>query len=1008
VSDFVPRAPWSSVLLVVVLFVAPRPVRADIPADMTGIPVVEVELAGEAASITSPGAVGISNGSSLSRELVRSAIARLLLTGRFLDVQVDAVRQAQGVKLIVWLTPRTTLGRTEIRGRTSVDEQAIRDALGVSPGSEISPAQLSTLAAATAKLYAERGYYAARIETALRPSADPTVKVLEVRIEEGSPTRIGSLRFQGEQPLDPKTVLAIIDAARGDILDRGKLGDGVTRAESWLRTRGFLEAELRVPAIRFRGNVADVVFPARIGPRFDVVIRGETGFPRSEIAAALALDQERLTPTHTRQTLPARLLEFYARRGFTDAHADVTRLSGKQPGRALLVVSIDPGRQLRVAAVSFAGAQHFSREFLKEQLFSYLSEEMPGSALTATVDSEVADEILYGQPSVRTRAVPPLPLTNPELLYYEPAYRKAIDHITELYRGDGYLSARVDAPTVERIGKDRVAVLIPVVEGPRAMLHEVTVRGARAISSRDLLLASKLQKQLPFSYLLLEEARRHVLEAYQERGYMFATLDVNVSFSSDRTRALVELTVLERFPVYIRQIEIHGADRTDEDLIRRVIKFEPGDLFRPALARQSERELAGLQVFSGISIGLKEPELPSRVKTLVVAVNERRSQFLGFSAGLSTGQGIRGGVEYGYRNLFAQAVGLALRAQFAYQLFSVDPEVQSRLDRLSVAERLERRVSIGTTIPRLPGLGRVRTSLDLVHLRSNERDFGISQYALGLTFTHLTTEQLTLTLGGDLENNDVNLFVDEGSGKYLTDPRLRRLLRVSDNTVRLPSGTATLVAGRTGLSYDRRDNAFTPTRGYFFSAAVEVARTLSSEQYAPGTVDEFFSRFVKVSMTGSGYVSLGHEFVVAGQVRIGRIVHLDPRSKTYPTRAFFLGGVDSLRGYLEDELVPQDIANLENLDPNAIVRSGDAFVLYRGELRFPLYRELRGGLFTDLGNLWADAANLDPLELRPTAGVGLRLDTPVGPIALDWGINLNPRRWLAERTSAIHFAIGLF
>jgi outer membrane protein assembly factor BamA len=237
---------------------------------------------------------------------------------------------------------------------------------------------------------------------------------------------------------------------------------------------------------------------------------------------------------------------------------------------------------------------------------------------------------------------------------------------------------------------------------------------------------------------------------------------------------------------------------------------------------------------------------------------------------------------------------------------------------------------------------------------------------------------------------------------------LRRLLRVSDNTVRLPSGTATLVAGRSSLSYDQRDNAFTPTRGYFVSTAIELARTLSSEQYAPGTVDEFFSRFVKLSLTGSGYLSLGREFVLAAQARIGRIVHLNPASKTYPTRAFFLGGVDSLRGYLEDELIPQDVAEVENLDPNAIVRSGDAFVLYRAELRFPLYRELRGGLFTDLGNLWADAQNLDPLKVRPTAGVGLRLDTPVGPIALDWGFNLNPRRALSERTSAIHFAIGLF
>ena len=84
------------------------------------------------------------------------------------------------------------------------------------------------------------------------------------------------------------------------------------------------------------------------------------------------------------------------------------------------------------------------------------------------------------------------------------------------------------------------------------------------------------------------------------------------------------------------------------------------------------------------------------------------------------------------------------------------------------------------------------------------------------------------------------------------------------------------------------------------------------------------------------------------------------------------------------------------------------FVLFRGELRFPIYHELRGGLFSDVGNLWSRAQNFDPLQLRPTAGIGLRLTTPVGPIALDWGFNLHPRRALAERSSAVHFAIGLF
>src|SRR5262249_14404568 len=153
--------------------------------------------------------------------------------------------------------------------------------------------------------------------------------------------------------------------------------------------------------------------------------------------------------------------------------------------------------------------------------------------------------------------------------YYEPAYKKAIELIGELYRADGYLSVQIDAPQLERVGKDRAAVLIAIVEGPRTLLHEVVLRGAEAISARELLLAAELRSDQAFSYVALEEARRRILDVYHERGYAFAKVDASVRFSSDRTRAKVELQVVESFPVTIDRILIQGADRTSETLIRR-------------------------------------------------------------------------------------------------------------------------------------------------------------------------------------------------------------------------------------------------------------------------------------------------------------------------------------------------------------------------------------------------------------------------------------------------------
>jgi outer membrane protein assembly factor BamA len=154
--------------------------------------------------------------------------------------------------------------------------------------------------------------------------------------------------------------------------------------------------------------------------------------------------------------------------------------------------------------------------------------------------------------------------------------------------------------------------------------------------------------------------------------------------------------------------------------------------------------------------------------------------------------------------------------------------------------------------------------------------------------------------------------------------------------------------------------------------------------------------------TANGYIPIMPRVTLALQFRIGRIVALDPNSQTYPNRQFFLGGVETMRGYPQDAMIPQELADLiarNQATSDAILRGGDAFMLLRAELRFPLFGPLQGGIFFDLGNLWAEAANLNPLKLRPTAGFGVRFETPVGPIAFDYGFVLLRR----STTAFVHW-----
>src|SRR6185312_2798770 len=198
------------------------------------------------------------------------------------------------------------------------------------------------------------------------------------------------------------------------------------------------------------------------------------------------------------------------------------------------------------------------------------------------------------------------------------------------------------------------------------------------------------------------------------------------------------------------------------------------------------------------------------------------------------------------------------------------------------------------------------------------------------------------------ENNDIGLFkgqtLEDAIEKAAGMPRVQRLLRV-------PAGNTTLMSLRLQVSYDERDSPFLPTRGFYLSGSGEIASTLYVDN------PDFRSRFLKLQATASGYIPIWRSVVLAGQIRVGRIIHLDGSTYTYPNRAFFLGGVDTMRGYYQDSLMPQDIADgaLPQTDREAaltsIVRAGDAFVLLRAEVRFPIYGPIGAGLFADFGNL---------------------------------------------------------
>jgi outer membrane protein insertion porin family len=574
---------------------------------------------------------------------------------------------------------------------------------------------------------------------------------------------------------------------------------------------------------------------------------------------------------------------------------------------------------------------------------------------------------------------------------------------------------------------------LPIKLGPRTDLYDITFEGNRLLVESDLAAAAGLVVGAPISQLELENARRKLVDLYAEQGFAFAEVEANLELSSDHKHGSARFVISERQPVRVSRIDVRGAERTREGLIRSRLALTEGDLYRRSLVRRSEEQLGQLGVFSTVSVGFEDPYVPAREKVVVVRVEEKKPQYVTIGGGVTSGDGFTGFIEYGYRNVAGQAIKLTLASQLGYlpDAFILDPSVRQKYDELVVLDRLERRNTVSLSFPEI-GLGPLfGLEISGVDVRDNARDYGLTKDAAILTLLFHPTRRLSFQAGGSLERNVATIFGTDAKGaldEYVHDnPETRNIFRV-------PEGTTFAIAEQLRGSWDRRDRPLDATSGTFISLAAEHvhAKPIGDTPTDTGASTSVFtattSDFMRYDGRIAGYLRLSQRgLALALSLRGGVIQQLRSGSKTYPDRLFFLGGIDSLRGFAQDSLVPEDVAKQLLAPPtpgstpltidDVVIRGGDAFLNPRAELRIPVTNTLQTAVFIDAGNLWTDPKSFNPFELRYTTGSGLRIATPIGPLAFDYGFNVsrvldamfpyrkNQRTW--ESLGQFHFSIGV-
>jgi outer membrane protein insertion porin family len=982
--------------------------------------------------------VALEDGAPLDPRYVRDAVRALHGSARFARVAayiepLPRERYRAGwtraVRLVFVVEPVQKLVSVAFRGNKALADSLLHQTANFQVNAEFQEELVPRAAEAIRAAYHRIGYRRAAITPVRTPAKDGVA--LELRIDEGPVTRIAEVRFTGDLALHRDELLAAFKLQPGDVLNLSSLDEGVRGVRDRYRRAGRLRAVVESPLLEdIPPASARVVVPVRAGPVVRFHMRGNQAFPNGVLIGQLGLsapaagEDEPVDPQMA-QEMAARLRRFYVGQGFLRARVSEREIVARD-GAVELVFSIDEDRPVRVEQVVFTGNQEFSTRQLRERVLQQLRDGIvPDPA--AGADPWAVDAT---QVAGRT-AAPRRPRTRaePETVFDPVLYARALKQIEDLYKSQGYLSARAGPPRPEAIAGDahRLRVTIPVAEGEQTRVYRILIEGGGEVPPRELDAAIALRQGQPFSYLAAEEGRAALTQIFTRRGHLYArvedeeTFDENAEPGQEFARVEVRYRIQPGPVVRVGFIEVVGQRKTQESLVLDLIGLKQGDVLTPEVLDRGQQALLRTGIFFSATLTPRNPEVAEGEKTLQVQLRERPTKDFQATLGFSLADGPRATAQWTQGNLFGRGLTFTAVAKadypfLRYEQVKVCPSVitaTAQCHPKDFDDPLERIVDLGLTAPRLwPISDKLRGGIDLIHERAIRPSYALTKYSAQASVDLARNRPFAAGLQYEVGYKSFESSATPSDVVADVDPRL----------FRQPTGQMLFGSLRPTVTLDLRDDPARPRAGLFAQASGDYMRSFEASQVVV--------RLIKVQAQIAGYIPLPFLSSLVLSARGGRIYQLIPESRTPGDLSFYLGGATTLRGFHEDAVQPQDVSEelrdavrkcqgiLGQQNPACTPQvltaqaggassGGDQFISFTAELRVPIAQSVEMAFFYDAGNLWATPPYrfFKTLVLRDAVGVGLRWLTPIGRLAIDLGINLAPDPLFGEPRLGPYFAI---
>ena len=535
--------------------------------------------------------------------------------------------------------------------------------------------------------------------------------------------------------------------------------------------------------------------------------------------------------------------------------------------------------------------------------------------------------------------------------------------LTDFYRENGYIDFEIKDVQQTYPTPTLVVIKITIFEGKPYKFGAVTFKGNKLATAAELQRWFKMRVGDTYTPKGLSGDIEVVEDFYGRLGYIDVTqnsgnLRVIRVPNTDTGTMDVEFQIEEGQKSFVEKIEIRGNTKTKDRVVRRELAVTPGETFDMTRVKLSKARLEGLQFFEKVETRADATEIPTR-KNLVVDVEEKSTGNMSLGAGFSSVDAI---------------VGFAEVSQGNFDLFNPPTFTGG-------GQKFRARVQLGTKRQDYEisfiepwFLGRkLALGVDLYH---RQLDFNSvnSLYNESRTGARVS---LTKALGSDFLIGSLSTTVENVGIKGVPTNAPPSILAGQGDKLLFRFGGS--------LAYDTRNSTMLPNHGQ---------RTELATEFVGGG-----AQFYKVELKTAWYIKgpfEGHILELVGRAGV-----MDGSGKIPFYERFYLGGLYSLRGFEYRGVGPREAYNTytynTNPPPNNVASTntvtepvgGNTYWFGSAEYSLPLIDKLRFALFYDIGSVSSASYKFQFSNFSDNWGIGLRLNLPIGPLRLDYGIPIH-------------------